>query len=543
MKSDHSYSRRGILAGLTTASAVAATLSSVDAAEARSLEGISWDDEADLVVLGSGLAGCVTAIEAYDTDPGAKILMVEKMPKNLSGGNSRVSGQSLFMPSDLEKLIAYRRSLDDPNHAPEDVVRVWAEAMVSQESWIRRMLKEVGTDLVPYSYNQEFTAEFKDLEGAEVASGKNYLPVPQASGVWKAFKAQVDRRPIRQLYETRAVELVQDPETLEVFGVVVEQNGKRLAIKAKRAVVMCVGGHENNLDMHRNYAGLDRVYALGTPGNTGDGIKILQKAGADMWHLRNRNITSGLWPAMKFPEYPTAFMLQQPRAGSWMQIAKDNRRFWNETDHSIGRRHYRRMVHGWWVDAPLPFVLPVHMIFDEEARKSGRLGQGERKSMTWTNIVEGYVWSADNRVEVEKGWIMKSDTIEGLARFMKRDPAQVVAAVERHNKACESGRDPDFDRDPATMKPIIAPPFYAVDLVAGIICTTGGAKRNAKSQVVDQKGNPIGRLYEAGELGSTFGNLYQNGSFLTECIVFGRIAARTAVAESAWDRGRMRSRS
>ena len=75
-----------------------------------------------------------------------------------------MAGQSLFMPTDLEKLIVYRRSLDDPNPAPEDVVRVWAEAMVSQEPWIRKMLKEVGTDLVPYSYNRQFTAEFADLE-------------------------------------------------------------------------------------------------------------------------------------------------------------------------------------------------------------------------------------------------------------------------------------------------------------------------------------------------------------------------------------------
>jgi succinate dehydrogenase/fumarate reductase flavoprotein subunit len=539
------FNRRGFIGkGLAAAGAAAVTPILAPKAVAQGVDGVRWAEEADIVVLGSGLAGCVTAIEAHDTDPSAEILLLEKMPEPLAGGNSRVAGQSLFMPTDLEELIVYRRSLDDPNPAPEDVVRVWAEAMVSQEPWIRAKLKEVGTDLVPYSYNRQFTAEFADLEGAKVALGKNYLPVPQASGIWKSFKAQLDRRPVRVSYESPVVDLVQDSDSLEVFGVIAERNGKRIAIKARRAVVMCTGGFENNLDMHRNYAGLTRVYALGTPGNTGDGLKILQKAGADMWHLRNRNITSGLWPSMKFPEYPTAFILQAPqKAGSWIQIAKDNRRFWNESDRSYGATHYRHRVHGSWVDTPLPFVLPVHMIFDETARKAGRLSHGERKSMTWTNIVENYVWSPDNSVEIEKGWIMKANSIEELARTMKRKPEEVVAAVDAYNTACANGSDPEFNRDPATMSPISTPPYYAVDLVPGIICTTGGGKRNAKSQVLDHAGTPIPRLYEAGELGSTFGNLYQNGSFLTECIVFGRIAARNAIAEVPWGKKERRSQA
>jgi succinate dehydrogenase/fumarate reductase flavoprotein subunit len=61
--------------------------------------------------------------------------------------------------------------------------------------------------------------------------------------------------------------------------------------------------------------------------------------------------------------------------------------------------------------------------------------------------------------------------------------------------------------------------------------------------VLDHAGTPIPRLYEAGELGSTFGNLYQNGSFLTECIVFGRIAARNAIAEVPWGKKERRSQA
>ena len=47
---------------------------------------------------------------------------------------------------------------------------------------------------------------------------------------------------------------------------------------------------------------------------------------------------------------------------------------------------------------------------------------------------------------------------------------------------------------------------------------------------------PIPRLYSAGELGSIYGNLYQGTGNIGECLAFGRISARNAVAESPWDR-------
>src|SRR5207302_8291534 len=101
------------------------------------------------------------------------------------------------------------------------------------------------------------------------------------SGVWLCFKAHVDRRPeIRILFETPALDLVQDPDTLEVFGVLARRGGETVAVKARRGVVMCVGGYENDPELIRDFAGYDDVHPYGTRGNTGDGIRMLQKAGA-----------------------------------------------------------------------------------------------------------------------------------------------------------------------------------------------------------------------------------------------------------------------
>jgi succinate dehydrogenase/fumarate reductase flavoprotein subunit len=62
--------------------------------------------------------------------------------------------------------------------------------------------------------------------------------------------------------------------------------------------------------------------------------------------------------------------------------------------------------------------------------------------------------------------------------------------------------------------------------------TPGGPKRNAKSQVLDVWGNPIKRLYSAGELGSLWNRNYPGGGNITEALAFGRIAGKNAAAET-----------
>ncbi|MFN8534053.1 MAG: FAD-binding protein [Dehalococcoidia bacterium] len=337
---------------------------------------------------------------------------------------------------------------------------------------------------------------------------------------------------IRRRFETAAYDLVQDPDTLEVFGVLVRSGNRELAIRARQAVIMCTGGFENNAQMQKDYFGLDRVYTLGTPGNTGDGLKMLQKAGAEMWHLRSRNQSGGFWPAMKFPEYEGAFFRNiRMTSGNWIDIGKDSRRFYNE-GIPYGPTHYREFKNGHWVDVPLPYVLPAHMIFDEATRLQDRICL-DRDWMGWNHVVLNYRWSQDNSVEVEKGWIVKADSIRELAEKIGRDPAALEAVVSDYNRFARNGQDPEFGRPAESMKPIANGPFYAVELVPAIVCTTGGGVRNSKSQVIDTNGAPIPRLYEAGELGSTIANIYQNGSFLTECMVFGRLAGRHAVRETS----------
>ena len=118
---------------------------------------------------------------------------------------------------------------------------------------------------------------------------------------------------------------------------------------------------------------------------------------------------------------------------------------------------------------------------------------------------------------------------------MGRDPAAVMATVDEYNKACAQGQDARHGRHPITLQPIAQPPYYAIRIVPAVVCTSGGARRNIESEVLTPAGAAIPRLYEAGELGSMFSDLYQNGSYLTEAIISGRAAGRNIARAKSWD--------
>ena len=84
------------------------------------------------------------------------------------------------------------------------------------------------------------------------------------------------------------------------------------------------------------------------------------------------------------------------------------------------------------------------------------------------------------------------------------------------------------------LSPISNAPFYAIEIAPAFVNTQGGPRRNERGQILRPDGSPIKRLYSAGELGSIYGYLYQGGGNLGECMAFGRISGRNAVAEQPW---------
>lgn len=508
------FDRRSLLAGAATAAVAGRSSASAAGAKRR------WDHEVDVLVVGFGIAACSAAIEAYETDPKARILVLEKADEAGAGGDTRASGQGLTVAKDKQSMMQYHRNLYAPNPVPEDLLESYVDGLMELHPWIQARAKEAGQ-----YYIQKYPIyEFTELGAADAVLGQATI-LPRGGGLWEAFKKNVLKRPIDVWYESPAKALMQDEETGEVLGAVIDQKGRRIRIRATRGVVLACGGFAASPSMLANYCGYSDCVPAGSPFNTGDGIHMLQKVGADLWHMRNRMYSAGLHPAIQVPGYSTGFMrVPQPAKSNWFEIASDNARFYDES-FPYDKTHYKSKMHGHYFDTLHHWVGPVHMIFDETVRKGGPLV----REHGWINVVHKLRWSKDNSAEIEKGWILKADTIAELADKMGRDRQQVQQAVDEFNKASEAGVDTKFNRDPLTLQPVVTAPFYAVQIKPMTISTTGGGRRNPKSEVLDQDGKPIPGLYEAGQLGSMIAYLYQNGTFLTEAMISGRSAGRNAV--------------
>jgi len=479
-----------------------------------------WDMEYDVVIVGWGAAGTAAAVTAHDK--GAQVIILEKMPGG--GGNTRVCGGNIIIPRGRE-FVDYLDTLSFKT-TEREVLDIFVDYAMRNGDWIR----EMGGDVQVYApLNVAYPmmiagASFPHIPGSESAVKYNIKGSLEegtpSQRLWRFLSGCVGKRGIKVLTRTPAKELITNPGG-EVIGVKAEREGKAVNIKARNAVILTCGGYENNPAMKWDYLPVKPVMFLGNPGNTGDGIRMSQKVGADLWHMTRLSCLVGF----KAPEFESAFWVAFLSEG-FIFVDKYGDLFVNEAGIEI-HEYYRELSHFDVERMEFPRV-PMWAIFDEQTRRRGPLSRG-----TAGYSRDLYKWSLDNSAEVEKGWILHGKNAAGLASKMSIDPRVLEDTIEKYNRCCKAGKDADFGRPKEDLREL-EPPFYAIQLWPALINTQGGPRRDKNSRVLDPDGNPIPRLYAAGELGSIWGYLYQGACNIGEALVFGRIAGANAAEEKAW---------
>ena len=510
----------------------------------KTSQNVTWDEEHDIVIAGYGMAGTAAYIEAVEIDPNVDVVIYDKSDEANAGGQAIASGQCVIFvePDDLETWRTYMRAMNEPHVIPEEDFNWLTNEFATDLEWIQAALEPVGYE-VGYSGGGALRwgtllVEFPDLPGADFvgATGhfrdKNGGVAFENGGCWNGFSKAAEYRGAKPQYEHQVVCLVQDAITRKVDGVGVKKpDGSVIYVKARKGVLLATGGYEGDMEMYRHFNGGDRIYNAGSPYVTGDGVKMEMAIGAQMWHMDGQTMSCGYFHGIKVPDFETTFIRQfYMKQGSWMEVAADSTRYYNEAK-SYQRQHMKYYEHGKYVDVPIARSQPVHIIFDEECRKAQPMVNAW---IGWPVTCRNpYHWSDDNSVEIEKGWIVKADTIEELAEKLGRDPAALRAEVDHFNAMVDAGEDADFGRDITTMAKIENGPFYAIEEVPAMPACSGGARRNIKGQVLNWDNEPIEGLYSAGELGSLVCNLYQNGTYLHEAICSGRAAVDTMLGGRA----------
>lgn len=309
--------------------------------------------------------------------------------------------------------------------------------------------------------------------------------------------AALRQRRIPVLLNAPMHELVQHDGRID--GIVIEHEGQRIALKARRGVLLAAGGFERNQAMRERYLPQPteaRWTATPPEGNTGDAIQAASAVGAAL-HLMEHSWGVPTIDVPKEEKFRPLFV-ERSMPGC-MVVNAQGKRFLNESGPYPEFQQAMFAEH-----AARGGAIPAWIVFDADFRAKYPMGP-----------LMPSVAVPDSRVR-QRWWdtlVWKGDTLEALAAAIGVDPAGLGTSAARMSAFARSGEDPDFGRGGnvfdryygdvnvkpnPNLAPIAKPPFYAMKLWPGDIGTKGGLLTDLDGRVLDAGGRAIEGLYCTG---------------------------------------------
>ena len=540
-----------------------------------------WDLEVDLVSVGSGLGGVGAAIAAHDL--GRTAVVLDKAPK--LGGVCAYGGGEVFVPNNHKLREAGIADSDDAGRRYfEFLAAGFADPELQQtllanvRPAVEYFEKEAGVRW--YAVRGLPDYYWPDAPGS-VAEGR-YLSVElfdgSTLGEWqrKTFltphfpmgvlhhelyawgglakitewnfellgeritkdlrswgqgmmgffiKAAMIDRGIPAFVSTPARELVTDAG--RVVGVRAEREGRDFFVRARRGVILAVGGYDWNPELARQYEAMPDWNSACPPYLHGDHLVMGGEVGAAIGAVPPTNLAMFYGyhiPGEEHegkPLYRSSWECGCPHA-IWVNRA--GKRFCDESFY----KDYQPRLRAWDGQRQAMPNLPPFLIFDGNYRERYPLG----------SFMPGQ--------EIPEELAARADTPRELARRLGIDADEFERTLERFNRFAEKGEDPDFHSgsrpwsvrlagDPSLRNPCVAPldkpPYYGVRLVpVGVGINSHGLRTDRHARVLHVRGKPIPGLYAAGNSAALLdlGGGYQSGTSNARAITWGWIAGRHA---------------
>ncbi|MEJ2167477.1 MAG: flavocytochrome c [Desulfobacterales bacterium] len=461
-----------------------------------------WDQEADIVVVGSGFAGLAAAIEANQA--GCSVVIIEKMKGY--GGNSTISDG--VVAAAATQLQADAGIADSPRlmyadmlkaglglNQPE-VVQVLTENSAETFQWTIDFLgvqylnriDQFGGHSVPRSYTT------RNRSGSAII--KRLLLKVSELGMFVHTKA---------LLQT----IIMDSKE-RVCGVRVRQgyqypdrkSGIPKTIRARRGVILATGGFANDIKLRTSQDPRlsPDIGSTNKFSTTGEALREALRIGAMPVHLSW--IQLGPWASPDEKGYGVG-----PEFASYtvfpygiMVDPKTGRRFVNE----LADRKIRS-------DAILQVGRPCIGIADEAG-----------------------IQASGHPIErcLRKGVVKQFHRIPEIADYYNVPLDPLTRTIEQFNAYAVQHADPDFNKPfLPNAKPLKHPPYFCIRLWPKVHHTMGGVLINADAQVLDLSLHPMKGFYAAGEVaGGVHGACRLGCCAIIDCLVFGRIAGRQAAS-------------
>ena len=471
---------------------------------------VKWNETKEFVIIGTGFAGLAAALEAHQGGMKSdQILILEKM--SFPGGNSVINGGAVAAAgTDMQKAEGIK---DSPDLLYADIIKAGgglghpelarhiADESVENFYWLR---DKIGVKFKAVTYHGGHSV--KRSHAVESNSGAGFI-LPMLERLKEVgIKPQL-RTKVEQLIvnDKGCVEGVK-ARTGYTFGK--EESGKVVYIRATKGVLLATGGFSQNVKMRMSHD--PRLTAAFTstnqPGATGETIQQAQEIGANT--IQMDWIQLGPWTSPDEQGFGVAPLFVESAVGYGPMIdPATGKRFVKET----GNRKVR-------ADAIVAIGHPCLIYTSAVNAKANIIG----KNMT----DELYKHAR------EAGVVKEYPTLKAMADDLKIPFDQLKKTNDDFNSYMKAKKDPEFDCmifDNAV--PNEEGPFLAVRLWPRVHHCMGGLEINNKAEVLSCRGEPIKGLYAAGEVtGGVHGMVRLGTVAVADCMIFGRTAARTALA-------------
>ncbi len=456
----------------------------------------------DVIVIGGGNAGLCAALSARQA--GASVLVLERAPRHLRGGNSRHTRNfRCAHAAPTEQLTEYypvEEFLGDLNRV--------TESQGDPELSHLLITKSAGCP----EWMRQFGVRFQSsLRGTLHLSRTNLFFLGGGKALMNTYYAAAERAGIHVVYDADVTAI--DVVDASCRSITANIGGVPRQFRA-RAIVLSAGGFEANIEWLREAWGdaANNFVIRGTPYNTGTILRLMLGAGAES--VGDSRACHAVAVDARAPQFDGGIVTRLDSLPFGIVVNKHAERFYDEGEDAWPKRYaiWGRLI------AAQPDQIAYSIV---DAKASG----------TFMPSVFP---------------VIAAGSVRELAGKLGLPPDRLEATVAQFNQAVRPGTFNHAVLDDCRTEGLSPPkshwaqridtaPFWGYPLRPGITFTYLGLKVDESGRVLMKGGVPADNVYAAGEImaGNVLRKGYVAGIGMTIGTVFGRIAGESAGRHAA----------
>jgi succinate dehydrogenase/fumarate reductase flavoprotein subunit len=471
---------------------------------------ISETRETEIVVVGAGPSGIITALSA--SEAGGKVICFASGKGPIGRGGSNFAVYSKYMESlGLSKLEAEpfirNQIMSNSFNIDSDKWYHWYNNSEEATNWVIDHMAKTSYELCMEQGNRNMDP----ADPAYAPSGTHaWISADMKKAgdgepfVVQSLEAQAKEAGAEFIYQVTAQQLVRENNNTGRVTAVIGKtaDGKYIKFKASKAIVLATGDFSADAEMMTKYCpqALQYVKNIGAKDFDPENGKVY----GGLYTGQGQKM--GLWVGAAWQKaYPNAPMILVLGGSnnlpynlpSGLIVNKNGTRFFDEEisggfmynllQHQPGGVFFNIWDAG-YAETGQPWYLQKTVYGSDPATPEAMLSSWE----------DG----------VKNKSVIKSDTLEDLVKQMGL-PDSTVEEIKKYNGFCTDGKDTDFYKNPNLLKPIEKGPFYGSSGRLIFLTVMGGLRTNINMQVCADDDSPIPGLYNVGTMvGDMFASCY-----------------------------------